>query len=74
LAQAQSTHFLAYEKKSLISRAWDMKNERPRKVFSLTQNRKTTLAITENSLLMLCQKVNQDTKIQFHVAIPMVTT
>jgi DNA-binding PadR family transcriptional regulator len=61
------------EKKKLVSSAWDMSNERPRKVFSLTQEGKASLAFTENSLVMLCQKVNQDTKVQFHVATPVLT-
>jgi DNA-binding PadR family transcriptional regulator len=62
------------EKKGLVSSAWDMTNERPRKVFSLTQEGKAALAFTENSLLLICQKATQDSKIQFHVATPMLTT
>jgi DNA-binding PadR family transcriptional regulator len=62
------------EKKKLVSSAWDMSNERPRKVFSLTQEGKAALAFTENSLLMLCQNINQDTKVQFHVATPILTS
>jgi DNA-binding PadR family transcriptional regulator len=62
------------EKKKLVSSAWDMSNERPRKVFSLTHEGKAALAFTENSLLMLCQNINQDTKVQFHVARPILTS
>jgi DNA-binding PadR family transcriptional regulator len=62
------------EKKKLVSSAWDMTNERPRKVFSLTQDGKAALAFTENSLLMMCQKINQDTHLQFHVATPILTS
>jgi len=62
------------EKKKLVSSAWDMSNERPRKVFCLTQDGKAALAFTENSLLMMCQKINQDTHVQFHVATPILTS
>ncbi len=47
----------ALEKKGYISSQWDMSNERPRKVYSLTNDGKTMLNFTENSLNLLCQKI-----------------
>lgn len=45
------------EKKGYISSQWDMSNERPRKVYTLTNDGKTMLSFTENSLNLLCQKI-----------------
>lgn len=45
------------EKKGYISSQWDMANERPRKVYSLTTDGKSMLSFTENSLNLLCQKL-----------------
>ncbi len=45
------------EKKGYIESQWDMSNERPRKVYSLTTDGKTMLNFTESSLNLLCQKM-----------------
>jgi PadR family transcriptional regulator, regulatory protein PadR len=45
------------EKKDYISSQWDMNNERPRKVYSLTNEGKSMLNFTENSLNLICQKM-----------------
>lgn len=45
------------EKKGYIASQWDMNNERPRKVYTLTSDGKTMLNFTENSLNLLCQKI-----------------
>ena len=45
------------EKKGYIASQWDMNNERPRKVYTLTSEGKTMLNFTENSLNLLCQKI-----------------
>ena len=34
--------------------------ERPRKVYTLTEQGRSLLKFTENSLLMICQKINSD--------------
>ena len=45
------------EKKEYISSQWDMNNERPRKVYSLTNEGRGMLNFTENSLNLICQKM-----------------
>jgi PadR family transcriptional regulator, regulatory protein PadR len=48
------------EKKGYLQSAWDMNSERPRKEYKLTDQGRNLLNITENSLLMICQKINAD--------------
>lgn len=45
------------EKKGCVSSQWDMKHERPRKVFSLTERGKNLLNFTENSLNLICMNL-----------------
>ena len=45
------------EKKDFISSKWDMNNERPRKVYHLTNEGRNMLNFTENSLNLICQKI-----------------
>jgi len=45
------------EKKGYISSQWDMENDRPRKVYSLTTEGHNMLNFTENSLNLICQKM-----------------
>ncbi len=45
------------EKKGYISSQWDMENDRPRKVYSLTNDGHNMLNFTENSLNLICQKM-----------------
>ncbi len=52
------------EKKGYVSSQWDMNNERPRKVYSLTNDGKTILNFTENSLNLLCQKIGSQISTQ----------
>jgi hypothetical protein len=56
LNKSQNWCISLMKSKSILARAWDMSNERPRKVFSLTQEGKSALAFTENSLLMIAKK------------------
>ena len=46
------------EKKGYIKSAWNMNSERPRKVYTLTDQGKSLLSFTENSLIMICQKIS----------------
>ena len=46
------------EKKGHIQSAWNMNSERPRKVYTLTEQGKSMLSFTENSLMMICNKIN----------------
>jgi len=48
------------EKKGHISSHWDMENDRPRKVYSLTSDGKNMLNFTENSLNLICQKMGSN--------------
>ena len=45
------------EKKGYIKSEWNMESERPRKVYHLTNDGKTMLNFTENSLNLLCQQI-----------------
>jgi DNA-binding PadR family transcriptional regulator len=51
------------EKKGYISSQWDMANERPRKVYSLTNEGHNMLNFTENSLNLICQKMGSSASI-----------
>src|SRR4030042_2563559 len=50
------------EKKGYIESAWFMDSERPRKVYKLKEEGKSILNFTENSLLMICQKITPENK------------
>jgi PadR family transcriptional regulator PadR len=45
------------EKKGHVTSEWNMKTERPRKIYKLTTEGQTMLNFTENSLNLLCQKI-----------------
>jgi PadR family transcriptional regulator PadR len=46
------------EKKSFVSSEWNMKTERPRKVYKLTTEGHNLLNFTENSLNFICRKIS----------------
>jgi len=48
------------EKKGCVQSVWDMTSERPRKVFTLTEQGRSLLKFNENSLLMICQKIGSE--------------
>jgi len=45
------------EKKGFVNSEWNMSNERPRKIYKLTNEGHNLLNFTENSLNLLCQKI-----------------
>lgn len=45
------------EKKGHVESQWNMKSQRPRKTYKLTNEGQTILNFTENSLNLLCQKI-----------------
>jgi DNA-binding PadR family transcriptional regulator len=45
------------EEKGYIKSQWDLTNERPRKVYSLTSEGQNLLSFTEDSLNLLCRKI-----------------
>jgi PadR family transcriptional regulator PadR len=49
------------EEKGHVESHWNMKNERPRKVYELTNQGKNVLKFTENSLNLICKKIANDT-------------
>ena len=48
------------EKKGQVESTWNMKGQRPRKVYELTNQGKSVLNFTENSLNMICKKMGNN--------------
>ena len=48
------------EKKGYVKSIWNMDAERPRKIYSLTNDGQTVLNFTENSLNLICRTANND--------------
>jgi PadR family transcriptional regulator PadR len=46
------------EEKGYIKSQWDLNNERPRKVYELTNEGQSLLNFTENSLNHICRKIS----------------
>lgn len=46
------------EEKGYIKSQWDLSNERPRKVYELTNEGQNLLSFTENSLNHICRKIS----------------
>ncbi|MCK4933885.1 PadR family transcriptional regulator [Candidatus Bathyarchaeota archaeon] len=46
------------EEKGYIKSQWDLSNERPRKVYKLTNEGQSLLNFTENSLNHICRKIS----------------
>jgi DNA-binding PadR family transcriptional regulator len=46
------------EKKGYVSSEWNMKTERPRKIYKLTTEGHNLLNFTENSLNFICRKIS----------------
>jgi PadR family transcriptional regulator PadR len=55
------------EKKGFVNSEWNMKTERPRKVYKLTTEGQSMLNFTENSLNLLCQKMGTSSTPQISV-------
>jgi len=45
------------EKKGLVESQWNMSFDRPRKIYSLTNNGENMLSFTEDSLNLICRKL-----------------
>jgi DNA-binding PadR family transcriptional regulator len=61
------------EKKGYVKSLWNMDSERPRKVYTLTNEGKDVLSFTENSLNLICKNMVTDNKIHLQVA-PHIST
>ena len=46
------------EEKGYVSSEWNMNNERPRKVYKLTNEGQSMLNFTEDSLNLICRKIS----------------
>ena len=61
------------EKKGYVKSVWNMDSERPRKVYTLTNDGKDVLNFTESSLNLICKNMVTNNKIQLQVA-PQLST
>jgi DNA-binding PadR family transcriptional regulator len=52
------------EKKGLVNSEWNMNFDRPRKMYSLTNNGKSMLSFTEESLNLICRKITAQTNVE----------
>ena len=59
---------VSLEKKGQVESKWNMKSQRPRKVYELTSRGKNVLDFTENSLNLICQKIGNDTTTQLDIS------
>ncbi len=57
------------EKKGHVKSKWNMDNERPRKVYELTNDGKNLLTFTFNSLTMICRGIKTENKPEFQAQI-----
>jgi len=51
---------ITMEKKNYVKCEWNMKSDRPKKVYSLTNTGKETLDYTANSLKLICKTMGTD--------------
>jgi len=52
------------EKKGFVKSEWNMNYERPRKIYSLTNNGQNMLDLTEESLNLICRKLTTQPAIE----------
>jgi PadR family transcriptional regulator PadR len=57
----------ALEKKGFVNSEWNMANERPRKVYKLTNEGQSLLNFTEDSLTFICRKISVSTNVDMTV-------
>jgi DNA-binding PadR family transcriptional regulator len=55
------------ERKGYVKSKWNMDNERPRKVYELTNDGGTVLTFTANSLTMMCRGMKTEVKSELKV-------
>ena len=56
------------EKKGYVSSVWNMDNERPRKVYKLTNDGQSLLNFTEDSLNFICRRISSTASTEVTVA------
>jgi len=52
------------EKKGYVKSEWDMRNERPRKIYKLTALGQNLLTCTEDSLNLICRKIGVEIEVK----------
>ena len=57
----------ALEKKGFVNSEWNMNNERPRKVYKLTNEGQSLLNFTEDSLNFICRKISTPSNVDVTV-------
>ena len=62
------------EKKGYVGSHWDMNFERPRKVYSLTNDGQSMLNYTEDSLNLICRKITSTNTEMAQSIVSMITT
>lgn len=62
------------EKKGHVESKWNMKSERPRKVYELTSQGRNLLSFTENSLSLICKKMSMDAAASVEVSTANTST
>jgi PadR family transcriptional regulator PadR len=62
-------YLASLEKKGYIESRWNMKGERPRKVYELTSQGKNVLGFSENSLNLIRKKMAKDSIAKFELAV-----
>jgi DNA-binding PadR family transcriptional regulator len=58
------------EKKGHVTSVWNMENERPRKVYQLTNEGQNLLNFTEDSLNFICRRLSSAPSAEMTVATP----
>ena len=56
------------EKKGYVKSTWSLNSERPRKVYQLSNDGKSMLNFTENSLTVICKTLSTNNKNQEQIA------
>jgi PadR family transcriptional regulator, regulatory protein PadR len=57
------------EKKGYVKSSWDTDAQKPRKIYHLTQEGSNVLNFTENSLNLLCKKLNNQAAVEPNFAV-----
>jgi len=58
------------EKKGYVKSEWNMNSDRPRKIYSLTNNGQNMLNFTEESLNLICRKIGTQTSTEMTMESP----
>lgn len=58
----------ALEKKGQVTSVWNMETDRPRKIYSLTTDGQSMLNFTEESLNLICRRINMNGTTEVTVA------